>query len=72
MASEGDTEGAPPPNTNLLKKKRKELSGHRGYITTTVTKCDTILKSYTQADKVKIKTLRVILKERADILKDLD
>ena len=65
MPPEEDTEAAPHPYTNLL-------NGYREYITATIGKCDTILKSYTQADKVKIKKLHVILKERADILKDLE
>ena len=54
MPSEEGTEAAPHPYTNLL-------NGYRGYITTTIGKCDTILKSYTQADKVKIKKLHIIL-----------
>ena len=55
-----------------LKKKRKIRGGHKGYVTTTLEKVQTLLHDFESSSANQLKTYRISLTEKLNILGALD
>jgi len=55
-----------------LKKKKKIRGGHKGYVTTTLEKVQAVLNDFELSAANQVKTYRIALTEKLDILGVLD